>query len=172
MLQGIIRPTREDLFYFERPDASNEFLPDVLPIWIDQTDLRIAYGFPDLGSGLKMGFHRLGPGFDPDLPSDATGSSAAAEAADYFKQRFSTLENIHLNKTQVCHYENTPNGDFLIDRHPGTENVSFIGGGSGHGFKHAPAAAEYVGKTLYGTEEREYRFSLATKQNALGGRVL
>jgi sarcosine oxidase len=66
-------------------------------------------------------------------------------------------------ETRVCQYENTSNGDFLIDRHPGIENVWFVGGGSGHGFKHGPAAGEYVTGRLLDRAQPEPRFSLATK---------
>jgi glycine/D-amino acid oxidase-like deaminating enzyme len=63
----------------------------------------------------------------------------------------------------VCQYENTSNGDFLIDRHPQFENVWLVGGGSGHGFKHGPAVGEYVAGRLLDGMAAEPRFSLATK---------
>ena len=66
----------------------------------------------------------------------------------------------------MCQYENTSNGDFLIDRHPEAENVWLVGGGSGHGFKHGPAVGEYVAERLTGGGAPEPRFGLATKQAA------
>ena len=63
----------------------------------------------------------------------------------------------------MCQYENTSSGDFLIDRHPKMENVWFVGGGSGHGFKHGPAVGEYVAGQLLDEAPTEERFSLATK---------
>jgi glycine/D-amino acid oxidase-like deaminating enzyme len=65
----------------------------------------------------------------------------------------------------VCQYENTANGDFLIDRHPDFENVWLVGGGSGHGFKHGPAVGEYTAARVTGamTPTVEPRFSLASK---------
>ena len=66
-------------------------------------------------------------------------------------------------ETRVCQYENTSSGDFLIDQHPEMDNVWFVGGGSGHGFKHGPALGEYVtGRILDGAAGEE-RFSLASK---------
>jgi glycine/D-amino acid oxidase-like deaminating enzyme len=62
----------------------------------------------------------------------------------------------------VCQYENTSNGDFVIDRHPSRENVWFAGGGSGHGFKHGPAIGEYVANLFMGGAIEE-RFLLAGK---------
>ena len=68
-----------------------------------------------------------------------------------------------LSEFRVCQYENTSNGDFLIDRHPELENVWLVGGGSGHGFKHGPAVGEYVSARILHGAEAEPRFSLASK---------
>jgi len=73
------------------------------------------------------------------------------------------LANAPVTESRVCQYENTSNGDFLIDRHPVFENVWLVGGGSGHGFKHGPAVGEYVAGLMAGSVKREPRFSLATK---------
>jgi sarcosine oxidase len=172
LLAGVIRPTRQDLFFFRIPDPMVEFIPAKLPIWIDQTEPKIAYGFPDLGNGLKIGFHRLGPDLDPDQPRSATTDAAVVEAADYLARHLPGSNGATIKATQVCHYENTPNGDLLIDQHPKAGNVWLVGGGSGHGFKHAPALAEYVVEALSGRDRRERRFSLAEKLNAVSGRIL
>jgi glycine/D-amino acid oxidase-like deaminating enzyme len=74
------------------------------------------------------------------------------------------LANAPVLEMRVCQYENTSNGDFLIDRHPAFENVWLVGGGSGHGFKHGPVVGEYVARMLAGEEVREPRFSLESKQ--------
>jgi sarcosine oxidase len=63
----------------------------------------------------------------------------------------------------VCQYENTSNGDFLIDRHPEMNNVWFAGGGSGHGFKHGPAIGEYVAQQILDGGPTEPRFALSSK---------
>jgi hypothetical protein len=61
---------------------------------------------------------------------------------DYLAKRFPALKDAPIVETRVCQYENTSNGDFLIDRHPQLQNVFLVGGGSGHGFKHGPAVGE------------------------------
>jgi glycine/D-amino acid oxidase-like deaminating enzyme len=66
--------------------------------------------------------------------------------------------------SDVCQYENTSNGDFLIDRHPELENVWLVGGGSGDGFKHGPALGEYVAARLLDGRPVEPALSLATKE--------
>ena len=42
----------------------------------------------------------------------------------------------------VCLYTNTPDGHFVVDRHPEHENVVLACGFSGHGFKFAPVIGE------------------------------
>ncbi len=44
----------------------------------------------------------------------------------------------------VCQYTLSPDGDFLIDRIPGSKRVVFGAGFSGHGFKFAPAIGEIL----------------------------
>jgi glycine/D-amino acid oxidase-like deaminating enzyme len=85
---------------------------------------------------------------------------------EYLVQRVPRLADAPVTETRVCQYENTSNGDFLIDRHPGFENVWIVGGGSGHGFKHGPAVGEYVAKMILGEWIKEERFSLVNKRRA------
>jgi glycine/D-amino acid oxidase-like deaminating enzyme len=80
------------------------------------------------------------------------------------EQRFPALRGAPIVETRVCQYENTWNGDFLIDRHPEIENVWLVGGGSGHGFKHGPAVGEYVAERMFGRVTEEARFSLTGKE--------
>ena len=54
------------------------------------------------------------------------------------------MKDAPLLESRVCQYENSPDNNFIIDRHPGHENVWLLGGGSGHGFKHGPALGEMV----------------------------
>jgi glycine/D-amino acid oxidase-like deaminating enzyme len=74
------------------------------------------------------------------------------------------LKDAPVTETRVCQYENTSNGDFLIDLHPEFDNVWLVGGGSGHGFKHGPFVGKYVTARIEGSNDGiAPRFSLATK---------
>jgi glycine/D-amino acid oxidase-like deaminating enzyme len=87
-----------------------------------------------------------------------------SEVRESLAHRLPALKNAPLLEARVCQYENTSNGDFLIDRHPDFENVWLVGGGSGHGFKHGPAVGEYVAARIEHRNERiEPRFSFAGK---------
>jgi glycine/D-amino acid oxidase-like deaminating enzyme len=48
----------------------------------------------------------------------------------------------------VCLYTNTPDGHFIVDRHPGHGQVMLVSACSGHGFKFAPAVGEMVADLL------------------------
>ena len=81
----------------------------------------------------------------------------------FLAQRFPGLKDAPLLEARICQYENTSNGDFLIDRHPAFDNVWLVGGGSGHGFKHGPALGEYVAARAVEGGPVDPRFTLATK---------
>lgn len=157
-----IHPTRQEVFYFGVPGGSR-FKPPSLPTWIDFKDE--AYGLPDVeGRGVKIAIDRHGARFDPDSGDRVVSSEGLGEARAYLARRLPELSNAPVTETRVCQYENTSNGDFLIDRHPEFENVWLVGGGSGHGFKHGPYVGEYVAARISGSKEGiEPRFSLATK---------
>jgi len=162
ILEGRIRPTRQEVFYFGPPAGNRQFAWPVMPIWADFSSERGEYVVPDLEDrGVKVGFDRHGPAFDPDTGDRVVQN--AAEVRSFVAERFPALANAPILESRVCQYENTSTGDFLIDRHPQFENVWLAGGGSGHGFKHGPMVGEYVTGLLDGTGEIEPRFSLASK---------
>jgi monomeric sarcosine oxidase len=162
VLGARIFPTRQEVFFFGVPGGDTRFTPPALPTWLIQEDL--FYGMPDIESrGLKIAYDGHGEAVDPDTQSRIVTPVARERARAYVEKRFPALKDAPIVETRVCQYENTSNGDFLIDQHPGMENVWFVGGGSGHGFKHGPALGEYVTGRLLDRGEPESRFSLATK---------
>ena len=122
---------------------------------------------PDIESrGLKFARDIHGEIVDPDTQSRIASANEAAWAREYVAWRFPALKDAPIVETRVCQYENTSNGDFLIDRHPELSNLWLAGGGSGHGFKHGPAFGEYLAKRILGEGTAEPRFSLSTKETA------
>ena len=162
-----IFPSRQEIFFFGVPSGDTRFTQPALPTWLYLKDE--FYGMPDLESrGFKVADDRHGPRVDPDTQSRIASTEALDAARKFVARRFPTLKNAPVVETRVCQYENTSNGDFLIDRHPEFDNVWLVGGGSGHGFKHGPSLGEYVAARVTETQaaknESEPRFSLATKQ--------
>ena len=163
LLGKLIHVTRQEVFFFGVPAGDESFNAGVMPAWIDFNDL--VYGIPNLdGRGFKIAIDAHGPEFDPDTGERVVTSSGLEAVRKYIAQRVPLLANAPVTETRVCQYENTSNGDFLIDRHPEFENVWLVGGGSGHGFKHGPVVGEYVTQMISGRGEPQPRFSLATKQ--------
>jgi sarcosine oxidase len=164
LLGDRIHPTRQEVFYFGVPPGDGRFQAPALPTWIDFEDE--AYGLPDIeGRGVKVAIDRHGPPFDPDTNDRVVTSEGLAEARRYLAERIPAMKGAPVIESRVCQYENTSNGDFLIDRHPEYENVWLVGGGSGHGFKHGPVIGEYVAGRVNGDEALvEPRFSLGTKR--------
>ncbi len=162
LLTDRIHPTRQEVFFFGTP-AGLSFAPPALPTWIDFKDE--AYGLPDLeGRGIKIAIDRHGPPFDPDKGDRVATEAGLAEVRRCLTRRLPELKDAPVTETRVCQYENTSNGDFLIDLHPQFDNVWLVGGGSGHGFKHGPVVGEYVVARIEGSNEGiEPRFSLESK---------
>ena len=163
LLGQLIHVTRQEVFFFGVPSGDESFNQGVLPAWIDFNDL--VYGLPNLdGRGFKLAIDAHGPEFDPDAGDRMVTPAGLNAAREYLARRVPRLANAPVTETRVCQYENTSNGDFLIDRHPGFENVWLIGGGSGHGFKHGPAVGEYAANMVFERGKEEPRFSLASKK--------
>jgi sarcosine oxidase len=57
-------------------------------------------------------------------------------------ERFLPRANGRLLRGTVCLYTNTPDGHFIIDRHPNSPRVLIASPCSGHGFKFASAIGE------------------------------
>lgn len=167
LLGARIFPTRQEVFFLGPPAGSADFRPPKMPVWLHRTHAGLPYALPDIeGRGFKIAFDRHGDRFDPDTGMRVVAESSVDYLRAYLREHIPQLEHAPVLETRVCQYENTWNGDFLIDRHPEFENVWIAGGGSGHGFKHGPALGEYLsGRILHGTPG-EPRFSLAAKQTA------
>jgi glycine/D-amino acid oxidase-like deaminating enzyme len=160
-----IFPTRQEVFFFAPPEGDGRFAPERLPGWADFNDGDIYYGFPDLEArGFKIAHDRHGEGFDPDSGDRRPTASALADVRGYLARRFPALADRPLTEARVCQYENSSNGDLLVDRHPRWPNVVLVGAGSGHGFKHGPAIGRYAADLVLDRLPRpEPRFALATK---------
>jgi monomeric sarcosine oxidase len=157
-----IRPTRQTVVYFGTPSGDGRFGPAHTPAWIDRT--AGIYGTPELeDGGLKVGLDEHGPPIDPDTDDRIPYAEHIARARAWVEQRFPAMKGAPVVGARVCQYENTSNGDLLIDRHPGHQNVWLVGGGSGHGFKHGPAVGEHAATLVMTGADTHPRFSFATK---------
>jgi sarcosine oxidase len=160
-----IFPTRQEVFFFAPENGDDRFEAQRLPGWADFNDGDIYYGLPDLESrGFKIAHDKHGPRFDPDAGDRQPTAAGLDDVRAYLARRFPALAWRPMVESRVCQYENSSNGDLLIDRHPRWPNALLVGAGSGHGFKHGPAVGRYAADLLIGRLARlEPRFSLASK---------
>jgi len=155
--------TRQEVFFFGPPPGDERFASPRMPAWIDFGEE--IYGVPDLERrGFKLAPDRHGEPIDPDTGDRLVSTESVTRMRAFLAHRFPALAEAPLLETRVCQYENTSNGDFLIDRHPEAENVWLVGGGSGHGFKHGPAVGAYLAERILRGGPGEPRFGLAAKQ--------
>ena len=158
-----IFPTRQEVFYFGVPPGDDRFSPPKMPTWIDFG--AEIYGIPDVESkGFKCAIDKHGPKFDPDSGERLVTAESTALVKSFVAERFPALKDAPIVGSEVCQYENSSNGDFLIDRNPKHSNVWLVGGGSGHGFKHGPALGAYVADRITKGGPTDVKFSLATKE--------
>lgn len=164
-LAGRIVATRQEVFHFGAAAGDTRFAPSQLPVWADFNAGEIVYGLPDLeGQGFKLAFDRHGIEVDPDSQDRRISAKGVVAARAYLARRFPALAEAPLIHGRVCQYENSANGDFLIDRLPGHERVWLVGGGSGHGFKHGPEVGRRISAHVADAAlALEPRFSLASK---------
>ena len=165
VLGARIFPTRQEVFFLGVPAGSDSFSSPNMPAWLHHTHPDRPYALPDIENrGFKIAFDTHGPEFDPDNGERMVSKTSVERLRLYLKEHVPALADSTVVETRVCQYENTWNGDFLIDRHPELNNVWFAGGGSGHGFKHGPAVGEYLSRQILNNAAAEQRFSLASKQ--------
>jgi glycine/D-amino acid oxidase-like deaminating enzyme len=155
-----IRPTRQEVFFFGTPAGDDPFTDAKFPVWADHRD-KFVYGIPgNLGRGFKIADDTRGPEFDPTSGERTVSAEGLKSARDYIAFRFPGLKDAPLLESRVCQYENSPDNNFIVDRHPRHENVWLLGGGSGHGFKHGPALGEMVAELVLERKDPDALFRL------------
>jgi sarcosine oxidase len=100
------------------------------------------YGFPDFGDGVKAAFHGHGQITTADEVDREVHLKADVEPIAAAMEEWMPGAASHFREAKPCLYSLTPDGNFVIDRHPEHANVILCGGFSGHGFKFAPAIGE------------------------------
>lgn len=169
-----IAPVRHDVVYFDAPGHGI----GEIPTWIDGG--LGTWGIPDYGGrGAKVGPEAAeAPGFDPDHWPGAADDRAIGAARRGGGARFPALATAPVRESRACQYERTASGHYVLDRHPEHPGVFVAGGGSGHGYKQAPAVGDLVARTLLGADPPalpDRRFALvgraAGPETPMGGTI-
>ncbi|MEV4223726.1 FAD-dependent oxidoreductase [Nonomuraea sp. NPDC049725] len=157
--------TKQDTLHFAVPAA---WTTPGTPAWVDHG--ASAYGHGDVdGVGMKATSDAEGRPYEPEHGERVVDEASVANARAYLGRRFPSLVSAPVLFSQVCQYALTPDAEWIIaETSPG---VWLLGGDSGHGFKHAPALAEYVAGVLDGDHAPEPRFALRERVPARGLRT-
>ena len=132
---------RKVLFWLEVEDES-KFDPAIMPVYVSDSHLGEIYGFPVFGQrGLKIARHDGGTPAEPDALDRVVKPGEEDDVATFAKAFFPGVTG-GVVKSAVCMYTMTPDGDFIVDRHPEHSNIAIGTGFSGHGFKFATAVGE------------------------------
>jgi sarcosine oxidase len=100
------------------------------------------YGFPDFGDGIKAAYHGLGDLTDAQHVDRTVNLARDVEPIVRELERWMPGAAGTFLEAKPCMYTLTPDGNFVIDRHPKHAGVTLCGGFSGHGFKFAPVIGE------------------------------
>jgi sarcosine oxidase len=117
---------------------------DRLPIWLWSTEAGTFYGFPwDDELGLKVARHHGGATVEPDAVDRLVDAADEVTVRRFVRERMPAMDGAVRHAT-VCLYTNTPDDEFVVDRHPAAPGVAFASACSGHGFKFAPVIGEIL----------------------------
>jgi sarcosine oxidase len=156
-----VRATRQEVFYFGTPAGDERGLEPSLPVWVDSGD-HVIYGIPgNLHRGFKIADDSRGPDFDPTDGDRNPSPELERTLHTFVGHRFPGLRDAPLLGAEVCQYEQSPDGNFIIDRHPAMPDVWIVGGGSGHGYKMGPALGEMIARHVREDAKPDPFFALA-----------
>ncbi len=137
-------PERQVMGWFQ-PAQPQLFTPDRFPVFNMLVPEGHYYGFPIYGiPGFKIGkYHHLRQDTAPDEVDRACHPEDEAALRDGAHQYMTGGMGATL-AMKPCMFTNTPDGHFIMDRHPEHENVSIAAGFSGHGFKFCSVVGEIM----------------------------
>ncbi len=134
-----LRTLEKPLFWFAPGEDALHMSGSFTSFAVEEPDERFFYGFPAIDrSGIKLAEHTGGR--EISAPEARLGYATDEErgAAVNFVTKYIPNLRPEITREETCLYEMSPDGDFIIDRHPSSDRVSFAAGLSGHGFKFAP----------------------------------
>ena len=144
VLASLAVPERQVLAWLQ-PHDTTQFTPDRFPVFNLQVPEGRYYGLPIYGvPGFKFGrYGHLGEPVDPDhLDRDAT--AADEDLLRSFAESYFPTGAGPTMALRACMFTNTPDGHFIIDRHPDHPNVILASPCSGHGYKFCPVIGEVL----------------------------
>ncbi len=125
--------------------------PDRLPVLvIEDAPDHLLYALPsmralgdDLEDGVKFACHHSGVVATAASVDQAPTAGEVAAITDDVRRYLPGVDPTPV-RSAVCCYTNTPDGHFVVDRHPAHDRVVLVSACSGHGFKFASVLGAVV----------------------------
>jgi sarcosine oxidase len=138
-----LRVQRNVQIWFEPLNA--HFDRGIFPtFFIERADLPAPlYGFPAINGALKSALHKFGNFVDPEKVERRIHDDDATIVGGALDDWLEGAAGSYL-RGRVCTYTLTPDGNFIIDKHPNDSSVTIACGFSGHGYKFCPVVGEIV----------------------------
>lgn len=153
-----LQTTLQETVYAVPEDAA-AFAPGRFPVFIEEQSG--FYGIPVHADGaLKLARHKRGPAHPPLEGQASVSPQFLDDCRVFWRAWLPALAGARITRSRRCIYNDTPDEDFLIDRHP--SGVVVCTGFSGHGFKFAPLVGRLCAQLVSGerTDVDLGRFSL------------
>jgi glycine/D-amino acid oxidase-like deaminating enzyme len=148
--------SRHEVSFFSPKQATPQ-----LPIWLDfDAAGTLFYGIPHQEPGIKVSFDERTHTLTDANAERTTNPILVQRNQQYLNHRLPFTQQNNLAHNRVCVYDNTPDGDFILDIHPRYNNVLIASGSSGHGYKMGPAIGQLVAGHLSKQSTLPQKFSL------------
>ena len=136
-----IRPIGKTMFWY--PPGPAHHLDAGCPAFLFEGAHGVFYGLPAFeGQGLKVAQHSGGEPLDaPDAARRPVPAEERAAVQAFLRRSLPGAGAQELGAAR-CMYAMTPDGHFIVDRHPRHPHVQVAVGLSGHGFKLTPALGQ------------------------------
>ena len=145
---------RQVLHWFAPRARPERFDRTRFPIFIlEHEPGRFFYGFPLVGGEVKVAIHGEGEPAEADVARTPPRNEERDQMRALLDRWLPDAAGDH-RRAVTCLYTNTPDDDFVIDRHPHHPQVVIASPCSGHGFKFASAIGEALADLADGASPR------------------
>lgn len=135
---------RKPVFWFETLDDTYR-AEQGAPAFLYDLPAGVFYGIPQVDeAGVKVAEHTGGAVIDDPSRVDRIVSEADIVPVRRFVADWLPHAGHHSRQSNVCLYTMSPDGHFVLDRHPAHPQVLFAAGLSGHGFKFTSVLGEVL----------------------------
>jgi sarcosine oxidase len=146
-------------YWFQLDRVDQKLLNQFPCFLIEQSNGDCFYGVPEIDYlGMKVCQHTGGVPLSHPSKINRDLNQDVFNRVDQFMKQHMHFGRSRLVHHSTCMYTMSPDGHFIVDRHPENSQVVFAAGMSGHGFKFAPVLGKHLVDLLNGVAEPEFDF--------------